>query len=111
MGDDYSGLGTSEGFMFPKDKSKLPAGVPRPMRVYESSTSGPPVIVLHELFGLSHGNLNFGSRLAKAGFNSLTAGQYAACLRDGASLPPRPVVVTFDDGYADFALAAIPIMP
>jgi peptidoglycan/xylan/chitin deacetylase (PgdA/CDA1 family) len=40
----------------------------------------------------------------------LTVGRYAALLREGARLPPAPVLVTFDDGYADLATAALPVL-
>src|SRR6201996_6046659 len=51
------------------------------------------------------------SYLRNAGFNTLTAGELAAILADGIGvLPERPVVLTFDDGYADFYSAALPLL-
>jgi peptidoglycan/xylan/chitin deacetylase (PgdA/CDA1 family) len=39
--------------------------------------------------------------VAAAGCRSLTVTELAACLRGARELPERPVVLTFDDGYAD----------
>jgi peptidoglycan/xylan/chitin deacetylase (PgdA/CDA1 family) len=40
----------------------------------------------------------------------LTVNQYAAMLRRFAPLPPRPVLITFDDGFADLADIALPVL-
>lgn len=40
----------------------------------------------------------------------LTVSEYAGLLRQDAATPPRPVLVTFDDGYADLATAGLPIL-
>jgi peptidoglycan/xylan/chitin deacetylase (PgdA/CDA1 family) len=44
--------------------------------------------------------------LRDSGRAGLTVPELAACLEGRARLPPRPVLVTFDDGYADFLDAA-----
>ncbi len=44
------------------------------------------------------------------GYETITVTELAAALQLGGSLPARPVVLTFDDGYDDLYLNAFPIM-
>jgi len=51
------------------------------------------------------------SYLKDHGFTALTFRDLAASLHgDGPPLPDRPVVLTFDDGYADFHHTALPLL-
>lgn len=48
--------------------------------------------------------------LARHGFTAVTMSQVRDYVRNGAPLPPRPVALTFDDGYADAYEVARPIL-
>ncbi len=46
--------------------------------------------------------------LSQRGYNSITADQLAQALKNKSSLPPKSIVLTFDDGYSDFYTYAFP---
>lgn len=49
--------------------------------------------------------------LSELGYSSLTTTQYANYIHNNCEeIPDRPVVLTFDDAYADFRDAALPIL-
>lgn len=48
--------------------------------------------------------------LVEHGFTGMTFSELADAFETGRALPKRPVVLTFDDGYADFASEAWPIL-
>jgi peptidoglycan/xylan/chitin deacetylase (PgdA/CDA1 family) len=48
--------------------------------------------------------------IAARGRQALTVARYAAALRGQATLPRDPVLVTFDDGFADLATTALPVL-
>ena len=80
-----------------------------------------PVLMYHEIAdvtatssGLAVAPEAFAGQLAylhDAGFTAVTAGALVKILAGGAgSLPERPVVLTFDDGYGDFYRSALPLL-
>jgi peptidoglycan/xylan/chitin deacetylase (PgdA/CDA1 family) len=48
--------------------------------------------------------------LKRAGYTALAFGDLAAILRDERPLPPRPILLTFDDGYANLWDNVHPLM-
>lgn len=50
------------------------------------------------------------SLLASHGFETISLAQLAAHFDHGVSLPERPVVLTFDDGYVSAYTAALPLL-
>lgn len=50
------------------------------------------------------------SYLDSEGFETLTASAVASALVDGAQLPDRAVVITFDDGFADLYERVLPLL-
>lgn len=48
--------------------------------------------------------------LRASGRTPVTLSQLVDALSGHGRLPPRPVVLTFDDGYGDFATAALPVL-
>ncbi|HHV79687.1 MAG TPA: polysaccharide deacetylase family protein [Firmicutes bacterium] len=48
--------------------------------------------------------------LARNGYRSITATQYAEALKKKKNLPRRSIIITFDDGYADLYSRAFPVM-
>src|ERR1700716_4257266 len=48
--------------------------------------------------------------LARSGYHTITTEDLHAYLNGRRGLPSKPVILTFDDGYADFYTAALPIL-
>lgn len=48
--------------------------------------------------------------LRSHGFTTITQSQLFSALADGAALPAKPVLLTFDDGYIDISKTVLPIL-
>ncbi|NLT58523.1 MAG: polysaccharide deacetylase family protein [Clostridiales bacterium] len=48
--------------------------------------------------------------LADQGYQTVTVAQLLAFVREGVPLPPKPVMLTFDDGYESFYAYAYPLL-
>jgi peptidoglycan/xylan/chitin deacetylase (PgdA/CDA1 family) len=82
------------------------------------------ILLYHYVRGISRGRDPAGYRLAVSpavfsrqmallrsdGVHTISLGEVMAALDAGTPLPPRPIVLTFDDGYNDFAEHAVPIL-
>jgi peptidoglycan/xylan/chitin deacetylase (PgdA/CDA1 family) len=48
--------------------------------------------------------------LSEHGYRPMTVGTLALLRRSGQPVPPRPCIITFDDGLRDFAKGAMPVL-
>jgi peptidoglycan/xylan/chitin deacetylase (PgdA/CDA1 family) len=115
----------------PAATAPSPAPSPTPARaVYTGPTAAPgsivrlPILMYHYVrdvdqaadpqgYGLSVSPAAFAAQLdwlADAGYTTLRMDEALACLRGGAGCPPRPVALTFDDGYMDAFTTVLPLL-
>lgn len=82
------------------------------------SLEGVPVLNYHMVNDQSDSRLAVGTSefraqmdyLAKRGYTSITTDELMGYLKKGTPLPPKPVLITFDDGYRDNYTNAYPIL-
>jgi peptidoglycan/xylan/chitin deacetylase (PgdA/CDA1 family) len=82
---------------------------PIPILVYHSVSDDPPAWI-RELALTTAAFREHVDAIRGSGRESLTVAGFAAALRGNAPMPARPVVITFDDGLADFAETAFPAL-
>lgn len=92
--------------------TKADTRIPKAERLHEI-----PVLMYHEIGDEANNNYvsakEFAAQmdwLAQNGYHGVTLGQVYHHLYDGAPIPPKPVGITFDDGYKTFATIAVPIL-
>jgi peptidoglycan/xylan/chitin deacetylase (PgdA/CDA1 family) len=95
-----------------------------PAPVPSGATTYVPILLYHYIrinpnprdragFGLSTPPASFQAQmdyLAGHGFHVISLHQAVLAIKNHSGLPSRPVVLTFDDGYADFYTTAMPIL-
>ncbi|MPZ15699.1 MAG: polysaccharide deacetylase family protein [Chloroflexi bacterium] len=85
------------------------ASQPIPILMYHRVSHEPagerrPFVVSPERFAQHMGCL------ADAGFTALTVPDFVRAIRGSETLPAHAVLITFDDGYADFHSEALPVL-
>jgi peptidoglycan/xylan/chitin deacetylase (PgdA/CDA1 family) len=113
--------------LLPESEDTLAAGLPHdavdlrrargphlvvPILMYHYIRVNP---VAHDRLGdsLSVSPRDFAAQMAmlrRAGVHTVSLADILAALGGGPSLPAHPVALTFDDGYADFSSAALPVL-
>ncbi len=83
-----------------------------------ASDKGVPILCYHDVGGTANNEytvtketlINHFSYLKANGYHPISLEQYMAFTREGAPLPEKPVMITFDDGYISFYNEVFPLL-
>jgi biofilm PGA synthesis lipoprotein PgaB len=83
-----------------------------------AADKGVPIICYHDVGGTVNNEysvtketlINHLSYLKVNGYHPISLEQYIAYMKDGAPLPEKPVMLTFDDGYISFYNEVFPLL-
>lgn len=99
------------------DAPQEPEPKPAPRIAPEQRVRRIPVLMYHEIGDVNNNNYVRRSEfeaqlqwLEENGYTPVTLGQVYAHINDFVPLPPKPVVLTFDDGYATFRSVVVPLL-
>ena len=85
------------------------AVTPVPILLYHSVSDNPPPWIRRYCVAPAVFSRQL-DLIVESGVTALSVAEYARILQDGGSLPGRTVVITFDDGLADFQEHALPAL-
>lgn len=110
--NEETGLEHTIAFQNNEDKNVLGASTSVPVLMYHYIRVN-PVASDRVGFNLSVTPDNFAAQmdyLASHGYHTVSLDELGNALLNHGSLPSKPIVITFDDGYADCYFAAFPIL-